>query len=106
MRNIKKTANENALQNHHFVQQNLHQIANDKQHLLISQNAIERKQRLKTSQGTKSNGTVNNSNSKGMSSKLPLMQTLDHQNNLNFLKGNGIIKDDQASANLSLYTKK
>ena len=52
-------------------------------HLLVSQNVLDRKQRLKTSQGTKSNGVAS-----AQQSKLPLMQTLDHQNNqISFLKG-------------------
>lgn len=57
-------------------QQLLNQETETGKHLLVSQNALDRKQRLKTSQGTKSNGVV-----PGQQGKLPLMQTLDHQNN-------------------------
>ena len=57
----------------------------------MSQHVLDRKQRLKTSQGTKSNGVVS-----GQQGKLPLMQTLDHQNNqISFLKG----KDRNGQAN-------
>ena len=72
-----------------------HQLLNNEfengKRLLVSQNIIDRKTRLKTSQGTKSNGVVS-----GQQSKLPLMQTLDHQNNqITFMKG----KDRGAQAN-------
>jgi len=53
-------------------------------HLLISQNVIDRKKRLKTSQGTKSGGGVSATAPNG--SKLPLMHTLDHHNQISFLK--------------------
>ena len=51
-------------------------------HLLISQNVIDRKKRLKTSQGTKSGNGVSSSGGGGQhhGGKLPLMHTLDHQN--------------------------
>lgn len=46
-------------------------------HLLISQNVMDRKKRLKTSQGTKSGGGVQG-NVGPNGNKLPLMHTLDH----------------------------
>ena len=50
-------------------------------HLLISQNVIDRKKRLKTSQGTKSgNGVSSSGGGQHHGGKLPLMHTLDHQN--------------------------